>query len=212
MNELFSKNLLHLFTFYLAAMFIVGTWRRLRQYHNVAKIMLAAPTRWPKLMQQIKKHWFVFLTWTTFRPAGLAIALLVIQSVCSRLIWPRATISINELLREWWMIPVIAICVGAMIAVDVYFLISVGQINRAETEKYLDEAEHWLNSWKAPLISTLTFGYINPRKIVDQEVQKALAEGQGMLNWALWWVSVQAGLRVLAGLSLWLSWALLPPI
>ena len=44
-------NLIHLFTFYLAAVFTVSTARRLRQYHDVAQLALAAPNRWPRVLR-----------------------------------------------------------------------------------------------------------------------------------------------------------------
>jgi hypothetical protein len=209
-QELLSLNLIHLFTFYLAVMFLLGTWRRMRQYHDVAQIVVAAPGRWPKLVDQLKKHWLIFATWNTLRPAALAIGLLLIQAICSRLIWPQAAITLRELLVEWWMLPIVLAFAAGMVALDVYFLFKVAQIDRKETEKYMDEAEHWLTSWKTPIISTVTFGFINPKKIVDSEVQKVMQQGKGLLNWALWWVSAQAGLRILSGLTLWLSWALFP--
>ena len=43
-------NLIHLFTFYLAAVFTLSTGRRLRQYHDVAQLALAAPNRWPRVL------------------------------------------------------------------------------------------------------------------------------------------------------------------
>jgi hypothetical protein len=203
-------NLIHLFTFYLAAAFGLSTLRRLRQYHDVAQLAVAAPGRWPRVLGQIKSHWFTFLTWTTLRPAAVAIALLAAQMVCSRLIWPTANLTLDDLLHEWWMLPVVLAVAAAMLAVDVYFIVSVGALDRRETEKYLDEAEHWLTSWKAPIVRIVTLGYVNPRQIVYVEVKKAVDEGRGLLHSTLWWVSAQAGLRTLFGLTLWTAWALLP--
>jgi hypothetical protein len=201
-------NLIHLFTFYLAAAFTLSTGRRLRQYHDVAQLALAAPQRWPRVLQQLRGHWIMFLTWATLRPAAVALGLLVVQMVCSRLIWPTAHLTLRDLLTEWWMTPPVLIALAAMLVVDVYFIVRVGDIGRKETEAYLDEAEHWLNSWKGPLIAMVTFGYINPRQMVYVEVKKAVEEGRGLLHRTLWWVSAQAGLRTLYGLTLWVAWAI----
>lgn len=203
-------NLIHLFTFYLASMFLIGTFRRVRQYHDVVQLALTFPNRWPKTLKQIHRHRMLFFTWATFRPAMLALALMLIQFICSRIIWPRATITPHDLLGEWWMLPFVGTTAGGMILVDLYGVIFVGTMNRRETEAYLDEAEHWLSSWKAPLISTLTLGFLNPRRIVDTEVQKALIEGGSLVQRSLWWVSMQMGLRIVCGLTLWIAWALLP--
>ena len=48
MAGVLDLNLIHLFTFYLAAVFLLSTVRRLRQYHDVAQLALAAPNRWPR--------------------------------------------------------------------------------------------------------------------------------------------------------------------
>jgi hypothetical protein len=207
LDGVLDLNLIHLFTFYLAAVFTISTARRLRQYHDVAQLALAAPNRWPRVLHQLRGHWIMFLTWATLRPAAVAMGLLAIQMVCSRLIWPTANLTLRDLLTEWWMTPPVLIAMAAMLAVDLYFIIRVGEIGRKETEAYLDEAEHWLGSWKGPLISIVTFGYINPRQMVYVEVKKAVEEGRGLLHRTLWWVSAQAGLRTVYGLTLWVAWA-----
>lgn len=210
MSEALRLNLIHLFTFYLAAVFLVSTMRRLRQYHDVAQLVFAAPGRWPRVVRQMKQHWIVFLTWTTLRPAALAIGLLLAQTICSRLIWPTAMLTLRDLWDVWWMTPAVLTAAALMLGVDGYFVIRVGSVGRRETEAYLDEAEHWLGSWKAPLIQAVTFGYINPRQMVSVEVRKAMEDGNGLLQWALWWLSAQAGLRLLYGLTLWVAWAVHP--
>ncbi|HJZ91725.1 MAG TPA: hypothetical protein VKE40_12695 [Gemmataceae bacterium] len=207
MDEVLGLNLIHLFTFYLAAAFALSTWRRLRQYHDVAQLAVAAPGRWPRVLAQIKSHWIMFLTWATLRPAAVALGLLLAQMVCSRLIWPTANLTLRDLLAEWTLLPAVAVTAAGMLAVDLYFILRVGALDRRETEKYLDEAEHWLTSWKAPIIHVVTLGYINPRQIVAVEVRKAVEEGRGLLHRTLWWMSAQAGLRIVFGLILWVAWA-----
>jgi hypothetical protein len=210
MTELFHLNLIQLFTFYLAATFLVSTFRRLRQYGDAAQLVMTFSNRWPKLLNLISKHRMMFLTWATLRPAALAIVLLIVQLICSRLIWPTAKITLQELKDEWWMWPFVLAPAIGMVMVDMYFIIVVGKMDRKETEKYLDEAEHWLSSWKAPLVAVVTLGFVNPRQMVDTEVRKALEEGNSLLKQSLWWVSLQTGLRIAFGLSLWISWGMLP--
>jgi hypothetical protein len=43
--------------------------------------------------------------------------------------------------------------------------------------------------------------------MVAVEVKKSLTEASRLLNNTLWWVSMQLGLRVAFGLSIWLTWA-----
>ena len=68
-------------------------------------------------------------------------------------------------------------------------------------------AESWLG-WRGPLVRVLTLGIVNPHRMVDAEVQKSLAEYQSTINAALWWVTVQTGLRLAFGLTLWTVWAI----
>ena len=54
--------------------------------------------------------------------------------------------------------------------------------------------------------SSITFGYVNPHKMVDEEVKKALDAGGKLIHTTLWWTVVQTGARVLLGLALWMVW------
>ncbi len=212
MGDYLRMNLIDMFTFYLTAVFAVSTLRRWRQYRDVVALTTSMPNRWPRVLKQIKQHWLMFMTWSVFRPALFAIALIAVQIVCSRVFWPQAQISFRDLADAWWMLPVVGASGIVMLGVDLYFIIRVGAVDRKETERYLDEAEHWLTSWKAPVIRIFTFGIINPRKIVDTEVRKAMEEGKGLLRRNLWWMTLQAGLRILFGLTLWIAWAVHPTL
>ena len=94
-----------------------------------------------------------------------------------------------------------------MIAFDVYSLIRVGDIPRAQMEKNFDQAEYWLGSNTAHVVHVVTLGFVNPRKMVAEEVRKSLLDASNLLNTTLWWVNTQMALRISFGLSLWLTWA-----
>jgi hypothetical protein len=95
----------------------------------------------------------------------------------------------------------------AMFGVDLYTLMRVGAIPRSEMEKYFDQAEYWLRSHAAHVVRVFTLGFVNPRKMVAEEVRKSLEGASNLLNTTLWWVNLQVGLRFSFGLSLWLTWA-----
>ena len=82
---------------------------------------------------------------------------------------------------------------------------------RRDANKHFDQAEYWLRSWAAPMVRFFTLGHINPRKMVAEEVRKALLAASAMINSSLWWWIRQVGLRFAFGLSLWLTWALTHP-
>src|SRR5437763_457131 len=48
------------------------------------------------------------------------------------------------------------------------------------------------------------------RPMVAVEVRAALVSASALLNTTLWWVSIQTGLRIAYGLSLWATYALEP--
>ena len=190
-------------------MFLIGTVRRFEQYRTIGVIVVAAPGRWPRLLKVMKEHRAIFLTWSTLRPATLALLLCIIHMVASRVVWPRAHLTATHLLDSWALIPLLVLAGVPMLAVDIYFLVRVGRIDQPETEKYLDMAEMWLTGWKATAVRVVTFGWVDPRRKVSEEVQKALVAISNLINRNLYWMSLQVGLRVVFGLTLWLSWAVL---
>lgn len=211
--EGFGKlNLIHFLDFYLMFFFFVGTWRRIDQYRNAVQLVFTGPGRWPHLLQLVRQYRTIFMTWATVAPALLALTLLVVQLVASRLVWPEAGeppdgLTVSRLAANWLgLLFVVPLAVG-MLLLDLYTVVRVGEVPRAEMEKYFDQAEYWLRSGTAHVVRVFTLGYINPRKMVADEVQKALVDASSLLNNTLWWVCAQTGLRVACGLSLWLTWA-----
>ncbi|MBM3983087.1 MAG: hypothetical protein FJ304_23010 [Planctomycetes bacterium] len=200
-------NLIRVFDFYVTLMFVISLVRRWDVYLNAIRVLLVVRGRWPKLIARLSEHKSLILNWPFFRPALLALVLTVVQLVASRLLFPRATLTGEQLRAEWWWIAVILVPMVPMLAVDMYFVVCVAKFDRAETVKYLDQAEGWLG-WKGPLVRVLTLGVVNPHKMVDNEVKKNLTEYQSTLQASLWWVSVQIGLRLAFGLTLWGVWAI----
>ena len=210
---LWNLNLILFFDFYLALTFILSVGLRIRQYRAMLGIVTAVPGRWPRLFELIKQHKQVFVTWSTLAPLLLALGLWGLQAFASRVLFPEASmppngLTVGRLSHYPWAAIVVTLFGIAMLACDVYCTFVVSDVDRIGTEKYLDQAEFWLRSWKAPVVRAFTLGYINPRRMVAAEVRKSLEEAARMLNWNLWWVCYQAGLRILFGLSLWASYAL----
>jgi hypothetical protein len=199
-------NLIHLFDFYLALAFLISTAVRVNQYRAILRLVRAVPARWPRLLALVREHISVFLTWATVLPCVLALALSVAHMLACRLLWPQAHLTVEQLGRLWPAVPV-ALAVGlAMLAVDGYATLTVGEFDHRMMQKYFDQAEYWLRSWTAPMVRVFTFGYVNPRRMVAVEVRKALIEASRLINSTMWWVTLQVGLRVAFGLTLWLTW------
>lgn len=214
MSGLWHLNLIYFLDFYFAWMFFASTYRRFRQYQTIGQLVFAWPGRWPRLMQLIRQHRMVFFTWKTAAPALLALAVWVLQLLASRLVWPEAGapphgLELHHLFEHWPVLLYLVPLSAAMVAWDLWGLIVVGDIGRAEMEKYFDQAEYWLRSPAAHVVTWATLGYVNPRKMVHEETQKALVAASGMINYNLWWIGIQTSLRLAFGLALWLTWAFL---
>jgi hypothetical protein len=207
MSGLYGINLIHFFDFYLLLMFVLGTLRRLRQYWNMAGLVLKGPGRWPRLFKLVKEHRTLFMTWATILPGLLALTLSVVQLLASRWVWQGAQLTAGQLADHFLAAVAVGLVGTAMLAIDVYGIAVVGDMNRAEMEKHFDQAEYWLRSRAAHVVRVFTLGFINPRLMVAVEVRKSLIEASRLLNTTLWWVSMQLGLRVLFGLTIWLTWA-----
>jgi hypothetical protein len=214
MDGLRHLNLIFFLDFYFAWMFFASTYRRIRQYQTFGQLAFSWPGRWPRLLNLIREHRTVFLTWRTAAPALLALGLWMLQLLASRLVWPEAGqppdgLELQHLFEHWPVLLYVVPLGIAMLAFDLWGLIQVGQINLAEMIKYFDQAEYWLRSATAHVVKVATLGYVNPRKMVNEEVGKALVAAGDLLNYTLWWVSIQTALRFTFGLALWLTWAFL---
>src|SRR5262245_29867109 len=179
MSGLWNLSLIRFLDFYFMLLFLAGTWRRFGQYQNIGKLALTGPARWPRLLGLIREHRTIFMTWATVAPALLALAVTVIQLIASRMVWPGAGrppggLTVGSLIEHWPALIVVVPLGLTMLAVDVYALIRVGDIPRAEMEKYFDQAEFWLKSKTAHVVHVFTLGYVNPRKMVAEEVRKSL--------------------------------------
>ena len=115
-----SLNLIRVFDFYLALMFVISLVRRWEVYWSAIRIMLAVRGRWPRLVQRLAEHQSLLLNWSFFRPVVLALLLTVVQMVCSRLIRPDAVLLGSDLENEWWKLAVILAPLAFMLGIGWY--------------------------------------------------------------------------------------------
>jgi len=211
MESIGSLSLIRFLDFYFAFMFLLGTWRRFGQYQNVAKLALSGLSRWPHLMRLVSQYRTIFWTWGTIAPALAALALWLAQMLASQYLFPEARAADGMTIArlfDGWIAPIIVVPLGiAMFGFDFYSLYRGGDIDRTQLESHFDQAEYWLRSKTANVVRFASFGFLNPRRLVAREVEKALLAVSEMLNFTLWWVSLQMGLRIAFGLSIWVTWA-----
>lgn len=211
MSWLLELRLIRFFGFYLAVMVLLSTWVRLRQYSTVLRLVRSMPNRWPNLLGLVRQHVHIFLTWGTVLPIALLLGIFAVNYLASKWLWPQADeFTVDQLVPLYPVWPVVLLSGLAMLAFDTWGVVEVSAVEQAEMEKYFDQAEFWLRSWTAPVVRIFTLGRINPRQMVAVEVRNSLVSSSRMLNSNLWWVVIQAGLRIAFGLSLWVSYALEP--
>jgi hypothetical protein len=211
MSWLFDLRLIRFFGFYLAVMFLLSTWVRLRQYGTIVRLVRSMPNRWPRLLVLVRQHVHIFLTWGTVLPLVLLLVIFSANLLASKWLWPLADeFTVAQLAPLYPLWPLVLLCGSAMLVFDIWGITVVSAVDHQQLEKYFDQAEYWLRSWTAPVVRIFTLGRINPRHMVAVEVRSALVSSSRMLNSTLWWVVTQAGLRIAFGLSLWISYALSP--
>jgi hypothetical protein len=159
------------------------------------------------LLVLAKQHRNVFLRWPTLLPIGLTLALMLGNGLASLFVWSEATVTVDDLWSRWPAILAMTISGGAMLYLDGKTILRAGRFDRAALEQNLDQAEHWLQSWHAPVVRFLTLGLINPRKIVNQQVLDALVNASLVVNGQMWRWSLQIVMRAAFGLAIWLTWA-----
>jgi hypothetical protein len=208
MEWLGHLRLFALFELYLAAMFLLGIWLRVRQYRDVLHLVASVPTRWPRVGKLVRAHAHILLTWRTVLPLLLSAGLLLIQLITRWYVFPDANLTAAMLGGHRLLLPVDLLALVAMVGYDIYYARQVGVIDRPDIEKQLDQAEYWLRSWTAPVVRVLSLGYINPRGMVAKEVADALVATSDLMNSTLYAVALQAGLRLLFGVSLWTTYFL----
>jgi len=129
-------NLLRLFEFYLMAMFVISTMRRLELYRAVIQLVIALARRYQKLLGKVTQHSGAFLTMSIFIPMIGTLLLWLIQIILTRVVFPDAELLASNLSKRWWCWPAVIIPALLVVTIDTYFLIRVGKIDADETEKY----------------------------------------------------------------------------
>jgi hypothetical protein len=202
-----TLNLLDVFNYYLILVFLVSTGTRIRTYRSALGFIFAFPKRWPKLMELVKKHRAIMLGWPTLLVVGLAFVLMLANSLAINLIWVQAQVTLRGLSAHWLPFVAIAVSGGLMMFLDCKALFRAGKFDRAGLEEDLDRAESWLESWMAPALRIVSFGFFNPRKMVGTELQKGLVQANWIMVGGMHRTSLRIGAQFAFGLFLWLTWA-----
>jgi hypothetical protein len=168
-----TLNLIDVFNYYLVLAFFVSTGIRIRTYRAIVGLVFASPSRWPKLLQLVKKHRTIFLGWPMLLSIGSAFALMLGNSLAIRLVWASAKVTFEELWGRWLPLAAVILSGGLMLLLDCRAIFSVG-----------------------PALRMVTFGFVNPRKIVGAEVQRVLVDANWIVIGGMWPTSLRIGMQL----------------
>src|SRR4051812_43496848 len=96
-----TLNLIDVFNYYLILAFLVSTGIRIRSYRAILGLVFASPGRWPKLLALVTKYRTIVLGWPMLLATGLALALMLSNSLAIRFVWASAQVTIEELWGRW---------------------------------------------------------------------------------------------------------------
>lgn len=202
----FTINLIAVFDWYLMITFIVGTVLRIRQYYVVLRFVFAFPNRYPKLYELAKQHRTIFLGWPTLLPIAVTFLLMLIHSLMLRMVWRSAEVTPAELWSNTIGTAFAIVCGAGMLYFDFRATFLIAKFDRSALEPHLDRAEYWLQTKWSTALRIVTIGWLNPRKMVHEELRKSLTDAALSVTEQMWWWAMQIGLRFLFGLSLWVTW------
>jgi len=202
-----ALNLLDAFNYYLILAFVVGTGLRFRTYQAIVGLVFACPSRWPKLLELVKKHRTILLGWPMLLAMGAAFALMLGNSLAIHLVWAPAKVTFEDLGARWLPMGAVVLSGGLLLLLDCQAIYRMKHFDRAALEEKLDRAESWLESWIGPALRVATLGLVNPRKIVGSKVEKVLVDANWIIIGGMWQTSLRIGMQLALGLSLWLTWA-----
>ncbi len=211
MSRLASVNLIGLFDLYLIFTFLLSVLVRYRQYQTMLGLILSVPGRWPKLFQLASQHRTLFVNWSILLPVILTFGAMLVHTVLYYAVSYQARVTPRDLGQHWFSLGAVVAFGGCMLVLDYDAIFNVGQIDRADLEKNLDQAEYWLRSWVSSAVRTVTFGYVDPRRMVDEEVRKAMSSLTTEFHKMMWMWTLQLAVRLAFGLSLWLTWLFAAP-
>jgi hypothetical protein len=202
-----TLNLIDGLNYYLILCFVVGTILRIRTYRAVLGMIFASPKRWPKLLALATTHRSIFLGWPILLTLGLALTVMLSNTLARYFILVQAEVTFADLRVHWWPLGLVLLAGGLMLLLDGKAVFNVGEFDRPAVENDMDKAESWLTSWTAPAIRVVTFGFVNPRKLVGAEVHRLLVQANWAMIGGMWRSSLRVVAQFVVGLSLWLTWA-----
>jgi hypothetical protein len=205
--ELSAINLMASYERYLVLTFVLSLMLRFRQYHTNVRFAWAFPQHWPNVLEIIKKHSSIFVTWTTVLPVAITLGILLAHTICYRLIWSEAVVTPGGLRQHLLVLAfLLPVCLW-MICLDLTTLFRASQLDFTEIERNLSKGEFALTSRALSALRLASLGFFNPRKLVEHRVADSLQGVRLALLAQLRSWSFHTAVRITFGFLLWLGYA-----
>lgn len=205
--ELSALNLMTTYERYLILTFILSFLIRFRQYQSNVQFAWQFPQQWPSVLEVIKEHRSIFLRWTTLLPVAITLGILLVHTICYRLIWSEATVTPADLSNYIGVLLFLLPVSLWMVCLDLKTLFTASQLNFAEIEKNLEKGEFALTSRTMSALRFASLGFFNPRKYVEERVADSLHGVRMALLVQLRRWSFHTAVRITFGFLLWFGYA-----
>jgi hypothetical protein len=192
---------------YLILTFVLSVLIRFRQYQSNVRFAWQFPQQWPSVLEVIKQHSTIFLTWTTLLPVAITLGILLMHTLCYRVIWAEAAVSPAGLQSHGVVLACLIPISLWMVCLDLATLFRASQLDFAEIEKNLSKGEFALNSRAMSALRFATLGLFDPRKYVENRVADSLHGVRLALLAQLRRWSFHTAVRIAFGFLLWFGYA-----
>lgn len=206
--DLSQMNVMGVYERYLILTFVLSLLMRFKQYRTNISFAWQFPQRWPSVLEVVKAHKGIFLTWTTLLPVGVTLAVLLAHSLCYRLIWQAADVTPTTLGNEWYLLPFLVLVCLTMLALDLQALFSTTQTDFDEIETALSRGEYVLSSRAMVALRVGSFGLFSPKKYIENRIEESLQAVRLVLLTQLRRWSFHTAVRIAFGFLLWWAYAL----
>lgn len=200
------QNLLQLFLWYIAGVFLLSLLLRVRFYHSVLEVVRHVRYSCPRIFSLVNEHWFLCLRGGLVTWASLYLVLLAPYYWLNQHVWPRATVTFHDLGAMHPAILAFAlVLIGLMLTLDLLLLAQVSVIDVDRVKADLTWSETWLAGSLYRMLENL--GRWNPiKRYADQVTRQNIQWLNRVFRYSLWSMITQLGLRLSVAVSLYSSY------
>lgn len=205
-------NLIRAFFWYVAILFLISLFLRLRFYLTIYNITRYIAEQCPNVFRLVHEHWFLCVRDRFLQLVILYGGILVTYWLVSRLIWPTASVSVLDL-AEWhpWALLGNLFLIGTMVTIDIVLVGQTSVIDQQRIIQDLKYAEGWLGGRLYRVLNVLgRFNLI--KNVADNMTAQTMVWFNVLFRGSMRSMIAQTAVRVIVGCSLFASHAIIENI